>query len=343
MFWYVHHKLFAEYELASIYVGGGTPSVATDELVRLIASVRARLPCRNGSETTVEVNPGTITCTQFQQLLQVGFNRISIGLQALHDEELKCLGRIHTAEEAVQCVEGARNAGFQNINIDLMFGIPGSTLATWDTTLRHAIALKPEHFSIYNLSIEEGTPFWEQQQQGELSLPDEALQIRMYTFAIELLKEAGYEHYEISNFALPNYRSRHNQIYWRNEEYLGLGAGSHSYLKGRRYWNYSDLDQYIIHSPLKKNHSYPPTVGGEECLNTQQTIGETIMMNLRLLKGIELTRFEQRFGQSLNFFYGATLKKLCDLELTEMQENYFRLTPRGILLSNEVFQEFINT
>jgi len=225
--------------------------------------------------------------------------------------------------------------------------------------------LQPEHLSTYNLTIEAGTPFWEQQQQGKLTLPDEDLQLAMYQFAIATLTRAGYEHYEISNFALPGYRCQHNQIYWRNEEYLGLGAGAHSYLKGCRYWNYADLETYIrslvshtsrltedaangtwaVQQGEAANETYalhnPPTVAGAERLDLPGVIGETVIMNLRMLEGVDMTAFQRRFGQVFEVLFAKPLDKLLALNLVEFSGKWLRLTPKGIYLSNEVFQEFV--
>ncbi len=355
--WYMHHACFSEYQLYSLYVGGGTPSLVTDQLAAFLEEYRTILLPDCLHEATVEVNPGTVTFSQFQQLCQAGVNRVSIGVQSFHDKDLKLLGRIHTGEEAVACIEAARDAGFQNVSIDLMFGIPNSEFMTWESTLMQAISLKPEHLSLYNLSIEEGTPFWKQQQHGEFLLSDDDLQLTMYELGIAASSEAGYEHYEISNFALPGYRSRHNQIYWRNEEYLGLGAGAHSYLNGRRYWNDSGLEHYLARShsffeePVidsveglsKGEHPLPPTVKGEEHLDLGGTIGETVMMNLRLIEGIHLSGFQQRFGVALEILYADRIEKLREFELIEIRDDHLRLTSKGIRLSNEVFQEFVKT
>jgi oxygen-independent coproporphyrinogen-3 oxidase len=317
-----------------------------------LESYRDMFTCELFLESTIEVNPSTISFSQFQQLHQAGFNRVSIGVQSFHDRELRVLGRIHTSDEAIACFQAARRAGFRNVSLDLIFGIPDSDLTTWRASLDTTISLKPEHISTYNLTIEEGTPFWEHKQQGQLTLPDEDLQLEMYRSGIMVLTKAGYEQYEISNFALPGHRCHHNQIYWKNEEYLGLGAGAYSYLKGRRYWNYTDLETYI-HSCLDGHHFgsgahledsilSPPTTAGEERLDLLNIIGETIIMNLRMLEGIDITTFDQRFGQSLETLFAKPLEKLRSLELIEIQNDHLRLTKKGIALSNEVFQEFVN-
>jgi oxygen-independent coproporphyrinogen-3 oxidase len=354
--WYRQHGSLLEYCPYTLYVGGGTPSLVTEELILFFLSYCDILSFESFREVTIEVNPGTISFSQLQQLYQVGFDRISIGVQSFHDEELRTLGRIHTSEEAIACFQAARHAGFRNINLDLIFGIPDSTLATWELSLHTAISLQPEHISTYNLTIEEGMPFWEQIHQGKLSLPDEDLQFKMYTSGIATLTQAGYKHYEISNFAIPDYQSQHNQIYWRNEEYLGLGTGAHSYLKGRRYWNFSDLETYIqtcldgyldghhlrggVH--LENSIFSPPTVQGEERLDPLRTMGETIIMNLRMLEGVDIAAFDSRFGHTLESLYAESIENLIALELIKIQNNHLRLTQKGIYLSNEVFQEFVN-
>ncbi len=348
--WYQKQEVFSEYQPRTLYIGGGTPSLATEYITSLLRQ-QSTICAKSVQEATIEVNPGTIRSPLFEQLLQAGLNRVSIGVQSFHDTELRTLGRIHTAEEAVVCAHAARQAGFQNISLDLMFGIPGSKLDDWRVTLDQAIRLNPEHVSIYNLTIEEGTPFWMQQQQGMLALPEEDEQLAMYEIGISTLIQAGYEHYEISNFALPGYRSQHNQIYWRNEEYVGLGAGAHSYVNGHRYWNTSDLEIYITSFHATKPHPqvekdvppfYPLTTEGKECLNQQQTIGETIMMNLRLLEGIDLTAFRERYGQSIELLFPDRIQTLCALGLLEIRADHLRLTHKGLLLANEVFREFVN-
>ena len=345
--WYGQRHFFEDYTPVMLYAGGGTPSLTTAELIRFLQKTEECFAVKNLQERTIEVNPGTITSTRFQQLRQAGFNRVSIGIQSLHNAELAILGRIHGREEAIGCVDAARNAGFENISVDLIFGIPGSGLAHWQHTVEQAMRLHPQHVSLYNLTVEENTPFWDLQQQGKLSLPDEDTQLAMYALGISLLEAAGYEQYEISNFALPGYRSQHNQIYWRNEHYLGLGAGATSYLRGYRYTNTPDLEAYlagaasIAAGQCQADALYPPTVVAAESLDLAGTPGETIMMNLRLLEGIDLKAFQERFGINLEDEYANTLDKLQALELLEIQENSIRLTSKGILLSNEVFQEFL--
>ncbi len=347
--WYYQHNILEKFQFFTLYIGGGTPSLATHELLSFLEAYYSRLGLQPDNEITIEVNPGTIRFPQFRQLRQTGINRVSIGVQSFRNRELRQLGRIHSAETAVSCFRAARNAGFQNISLDLMFGLPDSHPLHWEENLQQAISLRPEHISLYDLTIEEGTLFWQQQQRGTLVLPDEETQLNLYQTGCQLLIQAGYEQYEISNFALPGYRSRHNQIYWRNEDYIGLGAGAHSYLRGCRYWNTPILDDYMSRSEQMTfsqkgalEHVYPLTVEGHECLDKKNTIGETTMMNLRILDGMDLHRFHQRFGQAFETVYQETFGKLHALGLLEITEDRLRLTPRGILLSNEVFREFVH-
>ena len=279
-FWYLRQGIWERYTPYSLYIGGGTPSLVSEALLSLLRKISVELPFDSFVESTIEINPGTIRLPQLRQFRQTGLNRLSIGIQSFQDDELELLGRIHTADEAIHCVQASRQAGFENISLDLMFGLPGSSLSRWEENLSRALDLQPEHISIYNLTVEEETPFGQQQQAGTLVLLGEELQIEMYQRAGILLSDAGYEQYEISNFSRPGFRSRHNQIYWRNEEYLGLGAGAYSYLDGRRYGNTADVDKYIRQATIKVisqeratdfSGFYPLTVEHQECLRSHAT------------------------------------------------------------------------
>ncbi|MBD3308722.1 radical SAM family heme chaperone HemW, partial [candidate division KSB3 bacterium] len=212
--WYVRQQWFEEYALTTIYIGGGTPSLVLPDLLAFLHAHQHLLRLDRLDEVTIEVNPGTISPAQFHDLRQIGITRVSIGVQSFDDRELATLGRVHTRTDAIACVQAARQAGFSTISLDLIFGIPSSSLATWQSTLQQALRLRPEHLSFYNLTLEEGTPFWKQHQTGTLVLPGEDEQLAMYAAAIKTLTHARYEHYEISNAALPGYRSQHNQMYW---------------------------------------------------------------------------------------------------------------------------------
>jgi oxygen-independent coproporphyrinogen-3 oxidase len=341
---YSKKGMLRHYTPETLYIGGGTPSLVTEGILKVLTTYRTALQWDALLEKSIEVNPKAVTPEQLRALQKAGFNRISIGIQSFNNEELHTLGRIHSRDDALECVRQAREAGFRNISIDLMFGIPASALSSWERSLQQAIELEPEHVAMYNLTIEAGTPFERFQQQGRLELPDDDLQLAMYEHGIQQLSEAGYEQYEISNFARPGFRCAHNQMYWRNDEYLGFGAAAHSYIQDRRYWNASEVIAYIVKSveTVEGDVLYPATVVGEETLNTPARMGETIMMNLRMLDGIDLDAFEARFGVRLESVYAETLPSLLENELLEITEHHLRLTQRGLYVSNSVFQEFLS-
>ncbi|GAK52157.1 coproporphyrinogen III oxidase, anaerobic [Candidatus Moduliflexus flocculans] len=348
--WYRERGLFDVYAVQTVFVGGGTPSLAAEPLAAFFERFQETL-LMNAVEVTVETNPGTIGLPGLQRLFQAGCRRLSIGVQSFHDRELRTLGRIHSAHDAEMCIEAARAAGFLNLSLDLMFGIPGSTLANWEQTVQRALDFAPEHISAYNLTIEDETPFGRQQQDGTLRLPDEETQLAMYDAVIAMLTAAGYEQYEISNFARPGYRSQHNPIYWRNEEYLGLGAAAYSYLGGYRYWNEVLLDVYMhkcgeldssrVTGAIHLELPYPSTVVGQETLNVEAMMGETVMMCLRLCEGLNLAWFQQRFGQAFTRVYAPQIARLTSDRLIELTPTHVRLTYRGLRLANDVLQHFL--
>ena len=228
----------ASAQARTLYMGGGTPTILSGrQLADLIGAVRGAFDLKPGAEVTIEANPGTIDREKLIELREAGVNRISLGVQSLSDRLLKFLGRIHTARESLRAIELVREAGFHNLNLDLIFAIPGQTVEDWRTTLELALQADPQHLSLYSLSIEPGTQFYEMCQQGELEPTEEELELAMFQQAIEMLCAAGYQHYEISNFAQNGYRCQHSQRYWRNGEYLGLGPGAHSFWGGVRWRN----------------------------------------------------------------------------------------------------------
>ena len=230
----------------TIYLGGGTPTVLPlDLLGEVLAACRRAFQVPEGAEVTVEANPGTVDGDYLAGLLSLGINRLSLGVQSFDEGELRLLGRIHTAREAVEACHLAREVGFDNLNLDLIYGIPRQTLAGWRETLRQALDLHPDHLSLYALTLEEHTPLAQRIARGEVPAPDDDLAAEMYVLAEETLAEAGYVHYEISNWARPGRQCRHNLTYWRNQPYLGFGAGAHSYFRGVRWWNVSSPEEYI--------------------------------------------------------------------------------------------------
>lgn len=324
----------------TLYFGGGTPSLLTpDQISRLIAAVREQCSIEKAAEITLEANPGTVTLESLLGYLAAGVNRLSIGIQSLDDRQLALLGRIHSAEEAVAAFRMARSAGFSNIGIDLMHGLPGQTPESWQLTLREAIAMKPEHVSVYGLSVEEGTPFAQQAAAGELELPDEELAVAMFELTAQSLRSAGYEHYEISNYALPGYRSRHNQVYWRRGNYLGFGAGAHSFVNvhgyGSRWENPGTLAEYAA------------TVSSERLpemavsLTRQEAMAEFMFLGLRLLEGVDRGEFARQFGLKLEEAFPQVVGRLCARGLLCAEGSMVRLTAKGLLLANLVMAEFV--
>ncbi|NLG28404.1 MAG: radical SAM family heme chaperone HemW [Chloroflexi bacterium] len=333
--------------LDTLFVGGGTPtSLPTAELCRLIAALRPHLSA--DAEVTVEANPGTVDAVSLDALAQAGVNRLSLGVQSLDDGLLRLLGRVHSAAEAVAACRAARAAGFENISLDLMYGLPLQSLAQWRATLEAALALQPEHLSLYALSLEEGTPLATRVTSGACPAPDDALAADMYELASALLDRAGYAHYEISNWArrspgdgrdqeaLPLLACRHNLGYWRNEPYLGLGVAAHSYIGRERTANTTDLDDYLA----RIADGLPATVS-REATTRDLELAETMMLGLRLMVGVTWEAFATRFGADLRALYGREIERLCDEGLLEADARGIRLTQRGYLLGNRVFGEFL--
>ncbi len=336
----------------TIYLGGGTPTVLSlQQLKRVLEGCVQAFVIDEGAEISCEANPGTVDIRYLEGLRRLGVGRLSLGVQSLHDDELRLLGRLHTLAQAIEAYDIARQAGF-NVNLDLIYAFPGHTLKRWRSTLERAIALEPEHLSLYPLSLEEGTPLWEQVEKGTLQAPDDDLAAEMYLLAEELL--GGYSHYEISNWAKTGYESRHNLTYWRNEGYLGFGAGAHSYYGGRRSWNVTWPEEYIhrlkagpaplaCHVPGQARRTRPgqSTTDGEELIDIPLEMAETLFMGLRLSEGVEFEGFKRRFGRDLSSLYGPEIGELVALGLLKVNGRGIRLTPRGRLLGNEAFERFL--
>lgn len=321
----------------TIFFGGGTPSFPDPELiVRILDAIRSRFRVLPDAEVSVEVNPGTADRARYSLLRQAGFNRLSMGVQAFDDRLLKALGRIHTANQAIRAYETARQAGFENINVDLMFALPDQNIQQWQKTLRTAVSLQPEHVSCYALAIEPGTPFFRMHQEGLLNLPDEETDLRMYRYAIRALTRAGYEHCEISNFARPGYRCRHNLVYWRNEEYLGFGPGAVSYRRGVRWKAISNPRRFV-----QAVRSGSSLVEEQECLDANASLGETIMLMLRLRDGVDVLAVEARYGVRLAERYACQIDKLQRLRLLEITPDRWRITARGLPVANSICAEFL--
>ncbi|MCX6344084.1 MAG: radical SAM family heme chaperone HemW [Armatimonadetes bacterium] len=323
--------------LDTVYFGGGTPTILpANYLMDALAALRRIFGIAQNAEITIEANPGAIDEPKLSQLRSGGFNRLSIGVQSFDDELLKSIGRAHTAQQAIDAYQAARQAGFANIGIDLIFALPGQTLENWKSTLSEAIELRPEHISLYELSIEEGTRFSELCQQGKLNLPDEDLQLEMYELVISTLTKAGFEHYEVSNFAQPGFRSRHNQVYWRNKPYYGFGAGATSYLDGVRARRVADPKLYIT-----KICSESDPYEFSEHLTGRAMLAETIIQGLRMLDGIDTKEIDSDYCTDIALEFEQEIAKLIQRGLLEEIDGKFKVTHQGLLLMNDVAAEFV--
>lgn len=325
--------------LESVYFGGGTPSLLEPSQIGRILSLAGSLfGLSPHAEITLEANPGTVDGAKLSGFRGAGINRLSLGVQSFHDCLLALLGRVHSAAQAEQAVEAARKAGFGNIGIDLIHALPGQSMEIWREDLTRALELAPEHLSVYGLTVEEGTPF-ARRYADDRDLPDEDLSADMFLVADDLLTSAGYEHYEIANYALPGYRSRHNGGYWRRDGYLGLGAGAHSLLRcghGSRFGNSCDVDEYasaVTRGELPRRDLVE--------LSQDDALAEFMFLGLRLADGVNFQEFRKEFGMGLVERFGGQMEELTDLGLMTMDEAGVRLTVRGMLLSNRVFARFL--
>ena len=315
-------------ELGGIYLGGGTPSILKEKDIATIMD-KIRSTCRISSEAeiTSEANPGTLTESGIKGLLNAGINRISIGVQSLSDKELSLLGRMHDATEAIAAFTTARKGGFRNISLDLIYGIPGQDLISWKGTLEKVVSLYPEHISAYELTPERNTVLYEHLEKGRLHLPDEDEVAEMYYTAIDILTEAGYEHYEISNFALSGLQCRHNLNYWDRGEYLGIGAGAHSFLNGRRISNVCDVRQYIHDVELR---TLP--IAEETLLTDREEIEETLFLGLRKMDGFDIELIPADITEHLK----EALDDLSHQGLLDLSGGHIKLTRKGLIICNSV-------
>lgn len=326
-----------EKEISSLFWGGGTPTcLPVADLKEILEWIRLFFRLTPDCEITVEANPGTINAGGLYELRRMGVNRLSIGVQSLSDELLETLGRVHSSEQALEAVRLARRTGFDNINIDLIYGIPGQTLAVWQETLDQVMALAPEHVAAYGLQLEEGTPLARSVARGEMKACPEDLELSMYLAAISSLKKSGYHHYEISNFAKPGRACAHNLVYWLNRPYLGLGPAAHSFFRGERFANEREPERYrlrLMGGGLR--------VSDRETLTVETEMSETMFLGLRLLQGVNLAAFLKRFGRRAEDVYRPEIKKLTSDGLVEFDKGFLRLSERGLPLANRVFLEFV--
>lgn len=321
------------YEVVSVFIGGGTPSVLSGEqLCRIMDEIKQAFILSGDAEITMEANPGTVSPEQLKLCHEAGINRISFGLQSTVQQELDMLGRIHTYEEFLQSYHWARKAGFSNINVDLMFAIPGQTCENWKHNLETIAELSPEHISAYSLIIEEGTPF----AQKKLILPTEDEEYQMYEDTAEILRKYGFYQYEISNYARDGFECRHNKGYWQRTEYLGAGLGAASLFRGKRFSNTRDMQTYLADSTEPEKIREDVTT-----LSRNNEIEEFMFLGLRMTEGISERQFERNFGCRIEDIYGSVLAKYKEMDLLEHTGEFWRFTRKGIHVSNPVLADFL--
>lgn len=323
--------------LASVYFGGGTPSLlAPEQLLELLGAAQQAFGLAPGAEVTCEVNPGTADLGKLRQLRLGGFNRISFGFQAAQDRHLQALGRIHSARQSDEAWDAARTAGFDNISLDLMFGLSGQTPAEWDESLAWAVRRGPEHVSFYGLTLEPGTRFHHWASQGKLPVPDDEAQATMYERGVQALADAGLEQYEISNFARPGRQAVHNRLYWLNHDTLGLGAGAWSWVDGERSGSLKQPQAYI-----QAVQAGQPTRMDRERLEGRDARAEAAFLVLRLNQGLDLAAWQARYGHEFLAEFGAALAGSTRSGCVEQVDGCLRLTAKGRLLANTVFKELL--
>lgn len=322
-------RLAPEHTVDTIYFGGGTPSFfGAENLEKILDEIQKRFHLSQNPEITLEANPDSVNKQGLKRLIRAGFNRISIGVQSDDDEMLKKLGRPHNFEQARQAMERAREAGFANISLDLMYGLPNQTLTAWRDTLEHVVSLKPEHMSCYALKVEEGTPLWSYRDCA--NLPDDDRQAEMYLAASDILQSHGYRHYEISNFARPSFRSRHNLKYWTGGEYLGFGPTAASDFAGKRFTTIADLRGYI--DGISK---HGVILSECETIPLRERAGEYVMLRLRISEGMCAEEYERSFLMPFAPLE-QQLERFAEKGLVAQNGARWHLTPRGWLLSNQI-------
>ncbi len=344
--------LIQEIEIASasqflpahtVYFGGGTPSLlSAEQVAAILTTIRQHFELASNAEITLEANPGTVDLAKFEALHAAGINRLSIGMQSAHQSELSLFGRWHEFDGVVKAVENARAAGFNNLSLDLIYGIPNQTRAMWEATLQAALNLHPDHFSIYALILESGTEITRRIKYQELPMPDDDLAADMYDDTTDLLAAAGYVQYEISSWGRP---SAHNIQYWRNLPYLGLGAGAHGYVQRTRTVNAMRPEIYIqrMQNPPMP-HTFPatPATIKQEFIDDATDMAETLFMGLRLLnEGVSFAAFQTRYGLDLRARFGPEIKKLITQNLLTIIDDHLLLTQQARLISNYVFRHFL--
>ena len=317
----------------TIYIGGGTPSYISENYIyEIMCKIQENFVLKDNIEITIEANPGTVNEAKLKRYVDSKINRISLGLQSTQERLLKQLGRIHTYEEFEESYDLARKVGFNNINVDLMIGLPTQTLEDVTKALEKVIKLNPEHISVYSLIVEENTPLYEDVKAKKLILPEDDEERKMYWKVKEILEKCGYVHYEISNFSKKGYESKHNLHCWEQEEYIGFGAAAHSYTNNVRYSNVCEIEKYIQN--YKENRE-------EENFIFHEKQNEYMLLGLRKIEGVNIQKFKEKFGEDPIFIYSEKLNRLAKNNLIEIKEDFICLSKKGLDLANIVWQEFV--
>jgi len=332
----------------TVFFGGGTPSLLPlPEMQVIVEALRGCFDIAPDAEVSLEANPGTVDAAHLVGLQRLGFNRISFGVQSFHDEELRTLERIHDSDEVEQAYAWAREAGFENVNLDLIYGLAGQTLDGWQVNLERALAIAPEHLSLYALTLEDGTPLTRDVNRGRNLGPDLDLQADMFEWSIERMKRSDYHHYEVSNWARPQRECRHNLVYWRNGDWLGLGAGAHSHLLNQRFAGAASPSRYIALAGESTLSTDDPLqgmrqIGMREMADQAREMSETAFLALRLREGLDIAAFESRFGVDFQRVFGDALSETQELGLTELKGGRLRLRDEAVLLGDEAFIRFLS-
>ncbi|RLJ87154.1 radical SAM family heme chaperone HemW [Planococcus citreus] len=326
-----------DHPLETVFLGGGTPTALTPEqLERLLELIHQYVPMAEGVEWSSEANPDELTREKMEVLYKGGVNRLSMGVQTFDQDLLKRLGRTHANDDVLRAVETAREVGFANISFDLMYGLPGQTMAQWDETLERAFAFGMPHFSAYSLIIEPKTVFYNLMVKGKLNTVTEDLEGDMYERLMDEMEKHGLHQYEISNFAKPGHESRHNLLYWDNEEYIGVGAGAHGYVKGIRYSNHGPLKKYM--EPLESGKR--PVLDATQ-VSVKAQMEEEMFLGLRKTAGVDIAHFEEKFGAPLEKVYGEILRSETAKGNLAIEQGRVKLTHKGRFVGNEVFEQFL--
>jgi oxygen-independent coproporphyrinogen-3 oxidase len=334
----------------TVYLGGGTPSLLTPaQVAALLDAARAAFALDADAEISIEANPGALEYGHLDELRALGVNRLSMGAQSFDAGLLRWMGRIHTPEDVETAFAAARRAGFENVNLDFMYALPGQSLAQWAATLDRAVALAPDHLSLYSLIVEEHTPLHRWVSQGKVQVADEDTAAEMYELAVSVLAQAGYSHYELSNWERRGAECRHNLTYWHNLPYIGLGAGAHSWYGGHRFVEARSIREYTSRASVTAAEARAGSqaelpaaaIAEDETIGPELEMAETAMLRLRLTAGLPLAEFARRYARSFESVFGERLRDVVALGLVEFGEGVVRLTPRGMLLGNEVFARLL--